>query len=325
MPLADETLCGMATSQLIDLSDLVFLRREAIAQGYTDSQICALVRSGTWHRIRRGAYVAAEVWRSLSDVDRYRLRARAVLRVAHGSAVLSHVTAAVEWGAPVWGLSLDDVHTTRTDGAGGRHEAGVVHHRGTLPASQVATVNGVPTTTPVRCALEVTTLGTVEQALVTVNGLLHSRLMEPADFAALCHEYRFWPSSLNANIVARLGDPRLESAGESRTAYWLWAERLPRAIPQFEIRDHAGRVVARVDFAWPEHGVFLEFDGLAKYRVHRRPGESLEEFLLREKRREELICQLTGWTCLRIRWADLDRPAELAARIRRVLASREPG
>lgn len=312
----------MTNPALIDLDGLVFLRREAIAQGYTDSQIAALVRSGEWHRIRRGAYVAGDVWRSLSDVDRYRIRARAVLRTAHESAVLTHVTAAVEWGAPIWGLSLDDVHLTRTDGAGGRREAGVIHHRGALPEAQFTTINGVPVSSPARCALEVTTLGTVEQALVTVNGLLHNGLTEPGEVAALFHQHRFWPSSLNANIVARLADPRMESVGETRTAYFMWAQHLPRPVPQYEIRDETGRVLARVDFALPEHGVFLEFDGVAKYRDHRRPGESLEDFLLREKHREERICQFTGWTCLRIRWADLERPAELAARIRRVLDSR---
>ena len=29
---------------------------------------------------------------------------------------------------------------------------------------------------------------------------------------------------------------------------------------------------------------------------------------MREKARDELVCLLTGWTCLRISWADLFRP-----------------
>jgi len=315
----------MALPQLVDLTDLVVLRREAVAQGYSDTHIRSLVRAGAWHRVRRGAYVEGEVWRSLSEVDQYRLRARAVLRTAHETTVLTHVTAALEWGAPLWGVPLEHVHVTRTDGAGGRRESGVVHHRGALPPSQSVTLNGVPVSIPARCALEVITLASVEQALVTVNGLLHAGLAQPAEIAALAHEHRFWPSTLNANLVTRLADPRLESPGESRTAYFMWAHHLPRPVPQYEIRDASGRFVARVDFALPEHGVFLEFDGLAKYREHRRAGESFEDYLLREKHREERICQLTGWTCVRIRWRDLEHPAELAARIRAVLARRPPG
>ena len=69
-------------------------------------------------------------------------------------------------------------------------------------------------------------------------------------------------------------------------------------------------------------GVFLEFDGREKYVRFRREGETLDQFLLREKRREERICQLTGWVCIRITWADLERPVETARRIRRLLDSR---
>lgn len=79
---------------------------------------------------------------------------------------------------------------------------------------------------------------------------------------------------------------------------------------------------ARVDFAWVELGVFLEFDGKIKYERYRREGETLEQFLMREKAREERICQLTGWVCIRITWAQLAAPQQLAGRIRRILESR---
>ena len=55
---------------------------------------------------------------------------------------------------------------------------------------------------------------------------------------------------------------------------------------------------------------------------HRRKDETLEEYLMREKKREERICMLTGWVCIRITWADLADPERTAARIRRILDSR---
>ena len=70
--------------------------------------------------------------------------------------------------------------------------------------------------------------------------------------------------------------------------------------------------------------MFVEFDGREKYWKHRREGESLEDYLVREKRREELICQLTGWVCIRITWADLAAPDLLARRVRKLLESRRP-
>ncbi|WP_104106448.1 type IV toxin-antitoxin system AbiEi family antitoxin domain-containing protein [Nocardioides sp. 616] len=312
----------MTAPELVDLENLVFLRRDVLDQGYDDRHIVRMVRCGAWHRIRRGAYVEGEAWRSLSETDRYRLRCRAVLRTAHPSASLSHVSAAIEWGVPVWGVPLDEVHLSRVDGKGGRREAGVVHHRATTPAEHLCDLRDVRVTSPTRCAVEMTSMAGVESALVSVNGLLHLGLTTPGDVAELAHDLRFWPSSIGANLVVRLADPRLESPGETRTAYFMWANHLPKPIPQFQIHDEHGRPFARVDFALPEHGVFIEFDGAAKYQEHRRAGETLEDYVLREKRREERICQLTGWVCLRITWSDLNRPRELALRIRRVLESR---
>jgi hypothetical protein len=122
--------------------------------------------------------------------------------------------------------------------------------------------------------------------------------------------------------VLDLAHPKLESAGESRAWYLFWLQHLPRPEPQLEVLDENSRLVARLDFAWPAYGVFLEFDGREKYERFRRDGESLDEYLMREKRREELVCLLTGWVCIRISWNDLSRPEQLARRIRAVLASR---
>jgi hypothetical protein len=112
--------------------------------------------------------------------------------------------------------------------------------------------------------------------------------------------------------------------GEARTSYLLWREHVPKPVPQFQVRDSEGNLMGVVDFAWPALGVFLEFDGRVKYDRLRRPGETLEEVILREKRREELICALTGWVCIRITWEDLARPTTTARRIRALLDSRRP-
>ena len=78
-------------------------------------------------------------------------------------------------------------------------------------------------------------------------------------------------------------------------------------------------MIARLDFAWPELGVWLEFDGREKYVKHLREGESVVDAVLREKQRESTIIELTGWRCIRITWADLDRPDATVARILAVL------
>jgi hypothetical protein len=143
------------------------------------------------------------------------------------------------------------------------------------------------------------------------------------DFGQGCEATRFWPHSLTTDLVLRPAEPRIESVAESRAWHLFWRERIPRPQPQVEVYDEAGHLVGRVDFAWPGQGVFAEIDGNAKYLLKRRPGETLEAFLLREKRREEAICQVTGWICIRITWEDLARPRLLARRIRKILQSRQ--
>ena len=312
----------MAADPLVDLTEVIVLRRELIDAGHTDRQIRALVKRGELHRVRHGTYVSGELWRSLSAADRHRVLVRAVLRRAHPSTVATHISAAIEHGAPVWGINLDEVHTTRTDGMPGRREAGVVHHRGRMPESDVVEVDGIRVSAPARCAIEVCAITTVEPALVTVDGLLHSGRCTVEELLAMAESCKHWPDSLTTTIVLRLCDPGSASAGESRTVHLCWTQRLPRPETQVPVLDEHGRVFAYADFAWPELGVFLEFDGREKYDRFRREGETLEAYVLREKRREERICQLTGWVCIRITWADLERPVATARRIRRLLDSR---
>jgi hypothetical protein len=305
-----------------DLSDVVVLRRELLQEGFTDNQIQGLVRSGKLHRVRHGSYVDGPLWRSLDELDRHRVLVRAVLRRAHPSAVATHISSAVERRAPVWGIPLDEAHVTRTDGKSGRREAGISHHRGELAEEDVEILNGIRVSSTPRCAVEVTTMGTVEPALVTVNALMHAGHLSPARLAEEVEALKHWPGTLTATIVQRLADPRVESVAESRTLFLCWDQKLPRPELQIPVLDEYGHEFAFADFGWREHGVFLEFDGRIKYERHRRKGETLEEFLMREKRREERICQLTGWVCIRITWADLARPERTAARIRRILESR---
>jgi hypothetical protein len=305
-----------------DLDSVVRLRREYVADGYTDYQLHRLVAAGVLHRVRHGAYVDQSLWSRLSDTDRHRVRCRAVLRTAHPLTALTHVSAAVERGVPVWNIPLDEVHTTRTDGKGARREAGVVHHVGALEEADVEVVNGVRVSPASRCAVEIIATATPEAALVVINGMLHAAELTRPQLLASVKAMKHWPHTLSAHVVVALADERMESVAETRTYFMCRQQGLPSLEPQVVVLDEGGQEFARVDFAWTELGVFLEFDGRIKYERYRREGETLEECLMREKKREERICQLTGWVCILIGWADLENPVATAARIRKVLDSR---
>ncbi len=306
----------------VDLAQLVVLRRELIEQGHTDSSIRTLVARGVLHRVRHGGYVDSGIWASLNQADRHRLLTRAVLRTAHPTAVVSHTSAALEHGATLWGADLDVVHLTRTDGRSGRREGGVAQHRGRLTDEHVALVNGISVTSPARCAVELIAALEPEPALVAVNSLLHEGVLTRKQLFDTNRALRHWPSTLASAVVLRLCDERIESVGESRTSYMFHAQGLPRPEPQVEIHDERGHLVGRTDFLLEDEGIFLEFQGKEKYLRYRRPGESMDDFVLREKRRIELICQVTGYVCFPLTWIDLERPIPTAGRIRRLIASR---
>lgn len=297
----------------------VTLRRELLAAGHNDKAIRRLVASGDLVKIRHGAYASGHAWAQLDETGRFGLRGRAVLRQANTSVILSHSSGLPEYGAPTYGIDLSLVHTTRTDGLAGRKSGGVDQHSGIVRPQDFVVVNGVPVMNPARIVLEAITLGNTEASLCVANYMLHEGLTTIEELNAQYVDMETWPDTLSGEIVLRLADPRIESVGETRTFYCCFQQRLPMPEPQYKVRNSRGEVVARVDFAWPKYGVFLEFDGRIKYEKLLRAGERASDVVIREKEREELVCRITGWRCIRITWVDLAFPERLAAKIREAL------
>ncbi len=297
------------------MSDIA-LRKELIALGYTDRSLARAVEQGALGKPRRGAYVDGPIWATLTKEERYAVRVRATLRQACADAVASHASSLLFLGALTWGVPMDVVHTTRKDGKAGRTEAGIKQHRGALVAGDLVRVGDVECTAPMRATLEVATLVGVEPALVVLNHFLRR-----GDFTAEDIRGRYeagmerWPDSLSTDLVLRLGDPRIASVGESRTLFFLWRNHFPAPVPQLEVSD-GPLFLAFLDFAFPDLGIWIEFDGKEKYVKHLRKGESVADAVIREKQRESRIAELTGWRCIRITWSDLADPVSLARRIR---------
>ncbi len=295
------------------------LRRELVAEGWTDAALRRALRDGTLVRPRHGAYVEARIWDALDARGRHEIIARSVLARAGAPAVLSHSSALAVWDAPTWGLDLQNVHLTRLDERAGRVEAGVHQHRGVVLEGDTASVRGVPVTSPSRAVLETATLLTTEQALVQFNDLLHRRLASIEGLASRFASMRAWPGSATTDLALRLSDDRIESVAESRFYYLCWRQGLPAPVPQYEVYDARGRLVAVLDFAWPARGLFVEIDGMIKYVKPLREGETAAEVVLREKKREDLARKLTSFHCLRFTWPDLSRPEATAAEVRAYL------
>lgn len=299
----------------------LFLTREALRLGFEDKALYRAVRRGELHRVRHGAYTFRDIWDDADERKRHQLRARAAFRTAKAPVALSHTSAVLLHTSQVWNLDLRHIHLTRLDGRTGRKEAGVSQHRGKVDRDKdIVQLDRVLATSPARSALELMMIATAEQSLVVVNALLQSGQTTMEELKATQERFARWPGTLGTELVLRLADPRIESVGESRFWWLCWREGLPAPVPQFPVVSADGQLVARLDFAWPEYGVWLEFDGKGKYVEHLRDGETPGDVVFREKQREDLIRRLTGWRCIRITWTDLANPRRLAELIRRELA-----
>jgi very-short-patch-repair endonuclease len=84
-------------------------------------------------------------------------------------------------------------------------------------------------------------------------------------------------------------------------------------VPQYEVRDDDGGLIARVDFAYPEVRLAIEVDGYA----HHSSRKQWESDLARQNR---LIA--AGWRVLRFSSRDVNDHAAPAA-VERVLTSGE--
>lgn len=301
----------------------VRLRRELLASGWDDAAILRAVRSRMFTRVRPGAYVDTQAYASLEEPIKHAVRARAAARQSKTSVVASHVSAiAMIPGVTIWDLDLSNVHLTRRDGRTGRKEAGIQQHRGKIVEGDVIGIGDIDVMAPHRALLETTTLTDVEHGLALANDMLHKKLVTHDQLTARYALMDHWPRTLTTDLVLRLADPRIESIGESRTFYAFFQHGLPTPVLQLEIRDEFGREIARLDFAWPELKVWVEFDGRVKYEKYLRPGERASDAVVREKKRQELVERLTGWRCIRLTWDDLRNPSRLVALIRAAFAEK---
>lgn len=294
----------------------VFSRAQALTCGYTRQQLRERLADGRWEKVRYGQYAERVDLSHLAPWDRETWRHRRLAfavanSIAPGAIAMSHQTALVLHGIPLWGVDLTEVQASRLDGHRGGLVAGVRHHRGKFAPSELTQVDGLTTTTVSRALIETACTASFESAVVSADAVLRKHPID-ADALGMLARIEFWPGSATAKAALAFSDKRSESVGESRLRVLLHNQGLPAPLLQVEF-DDAGGFIARVDFFFPEYGTVVEFDGLVKY------AGGPPEVLVREKFREDRLRAL-GLEVVRTVWADLERPADVTTRIRRAFA-----
>ena len=112
--------------------------------------------------------------------------------------------------------------------------------------------------------------------------------------------------------VLALADPGAESPRESALRVLLVLAGLPRPTTQFEVRDDDRRFVARLDLAWPELKIGIEYDGAH----HRDPAQHS-----RDLRRHNAL-RARGWIVIQIDARQFADPEQVVALVRQLLTGR---
>jgi hypothetical protein len=292
-----------------------------VRTGWSDDELGRLVRTGELGRLRRGAYVNGLLPDDAAAV--HRLLLRATLGGLRQPAVVSHQSAAVLHGLPLWDVALDRVHVTRRPPAWNISGGILCGHVARLRDDEVEEIDGVPVTTAVRTALDLARSLPHEAAVVALDAALHGGLLDHAVLRARLFDIAGTPGSRSATRAVTFADGRSESVGESRSRVILARWGLAPSALQFEVTSATGGFLGRADFAWEERGVLGEFDGRVKYGRLLRPGEDPGDAVFAEKRREDAIRDEL-WGVVRWVWSDLHVPHRFAARVRRALERGSP-
>jgi hypothetical protein len=295
------------------------LRSALIGDGVVDSEIQSDCRSGRLIRIRRGAYLPGEAVIRSREARHALLVLAEVARLAPGS-VVSHVSAAVLHGLPVWDVPLERVQVTRARASGARNGPSVRVHSAPLDASEIVQLGEAFVTSPARTVVDLARRSSFESAVVTADAALRSELVNCDDLDRALLRAAGWKGVPSARRVIAFADGRSESAGESRSRVAICRAGLPAPALQWEVR-YRGDVLGCTDFAWPEAGLVAEFDGRVKYGRLLRPGQDPGEVVFEEKLREDAI-RAAGFTVVRWIWRDLTDFTLAAARLREGLAAR---
>lgn len=274
---------------------------QALDAGLSSSAVSRRVATGAWRRLAAGVFAV------VSSPATWRQRLLAACLAAGPFAVASHRSAAALFGLS--GISRGTVEIAVPRGRSHRSELAIVHQARELPPGDVTRIDGIPVTRPAR-------------TLVDLAGVVSPRALEEAVDDALCRRLVTLPR-LDGRADALAGKGRSGAANlRAILATWHDGGLLPQETAEARLfrrlvhsglpppeRQHEvwadGRLLGRLDLAWPDVRVGFELDG---FRWHGAPRSHRRDIA----RHNGLKAR--GWTVFQATPGDLvDDAAHLAA------------
>jgi very-short-patch-repair endonuclease len=278
-------------AHLLGEQDGLISREQLEREGLNESARRRRVRAGLLVPVLPGVYrspVAAESWRQYVGATWMWLR---------GRGVLSHLTS-----ASLLGLVENEPYpvelTSSLVSLKAPCDRVVVHRVGHLEQRDTRLIHGMRITTPVRTIVDLAgSLPPHRFEFVLDEARRRWLVAERPLLDALDRLGRrgrpgikLLRSILNSGELQR---PVPGSPFERRLIQFLERRRLPPAERQFDIQDHEGNFVARVDFAYPDLKVAIECDG-------RKHHFGLGDWEHDVERRSKLAA--LGWLVIHVSW-----------------------
>jgi hypothetical protein len=273
----------------------------------TTEAVKSRIASGRWLSPHEGVYRIAGApvtWRS---------RVLAACWAGGTRAVASHTTAAALWDLPAGRTDIVEVTCPRWRRA--RHEGLLVHETTLIEERDRTTIESIRTTSPERTLFDLARRTRPVMLDANIDVALRLGLVT-LDVLALTVERlatkgRPGGSRFRAAIASRVGGVASpESVPERLLADALVLQGLPAPTLQYEVLTSSGQFVARVDLAYPDWRILIEYDS---YQEH--VGKLA---LVRDSARRNALQEL-GFVVLTATAVDVrDRARRLATSVRRL-------
>lgn len=241
----------------------------------------------------------------------------------NGSPVFAGPSAAVIHGLPLYRFSPGRVHVL-VSSKDRRSAPDVFRHEGALPDEELVESRGLRFTSLDRTARDIARMSPHEAAVAVVDAVLLRLCGGPRSYDEMRaaewkrEQIALLPRGGRGVVAARasvgFADGRAESTGESISRIHL--ARLGFRHVELQVPVSIPGGTAWMDMALPGQRTFGEFDGKSKYLDEElRSGLSIEQIVLREKQREDLVRGVTQWRF--VRWTDehIDSSASLGRRL----------
>ncbi len=272
---------------------------EFAAKGLSREAVRWMVRRGEWTHAGRGLW--AEGPEPLSDLD------RSIGAAIRKRGVVSGRPAGVVYGYD--GLRLRGPEVSVDPGRSSRSTR---TRRRALIEDQIWIVDGVCITSPVQTLLDLAADVADDIWEQALESALRKRLVTIAELEAVVVAGARGVRRIRRVLALRPpGAPPTESLLETLMVQLIrTVPGIPAPTRQVEVFYEDGRLIARVDLAWPELGLFIELD-----------GEHHADQPVYDASRETAVVAATGWLCGRFTWTEVVRnPRPTARKLARLAA-----